>query len=337
MVYKLMYLSFITVFMGSCKTDKPLSPMQSFLTAFPTTPVNMGASINSVYDDYNSTTPYQIKGTSVQFCFSSNRNSKGINFDIVYKTLTVGSTNKAELEVNGMDVTAAFPLGNALDTINTSNNQLGPYLLNGSLRAPFPVATLLYATDDAGNLNIRYINDVNNTPSAPQSVTYLNSAKDDAYPSVSKTNSCIYFCSNRDMDFDVYKVKLNTANSLLQNLADTASKTIIKDTVLSVAGYDDKCPYVIGNTMVFTSNRPGGYGGFDLYYTVYTNGKWSAPINFGSSINTSADEYRPIVMQVDGFTNNFMLFSSNRSGGMGGFDLYYVGITNRIDQNEPTE
>lgn len=78
--------------------------------------------------------------------------------------------------------------------------------------------------------------------------------------------------------------------------------------------------------MVFTSNRPGGYGGYDLYYSKYKEGKWQSPVNFGNRINTKYDEFRPIVRLEDEFKNDFMLFSSNRPEGKGGFDLYYVGI-----------
>ena len=312
-----------------CKKDPTTKPI-NLLTTFPTTPTNMGATINSIYDDYNSTAPPSTGVWLRPFLFSSNRNSSGGNFDIIYKQLSVysiGSIGTPTLTVTGTDV--SDNISSALATINTDSNQLGPYFIGGT-------NTLLYATNDAGNLNIKYLNIVS-TPLPPQAISFLNSTKDDAYPSISKTNSCIYFCSNRGVDFDIYKTFLNTSNSLLQNLADTTSKAIIKETVLSSSGYDDKCPYVVGNTMVFTSNRPGGYGGFDLYYSIYNNGVWSAPINFGSSINTSADEYRPIVMQVNGFTNNFMVFSSNRVGGIGGFDLYYVGINNMINPSAITE
>jgi hypothetical protein len=60
------------------------------------------------------------------------------------------------------------------------------------------------------------------------------------------------------------------------------------------------------------------------------DGKWTKPVNFGPSINTSYDEYRPVIKTVTGFTNDFLIFSSNRPGGKGGFDLYYVGVTKRI-------
>ena len=81
--------------------------------------------------------------------------------------------------------------------------------------------------------------------------------------------------------------------------------------------------------MVFTSNRAGGFGGFDLYYSLLKNGKWSEPINFGAKINSEFDEYRPVLINEGvSETQTMMVFSSNRTGGLGGFDLYFVGIKN---------
>jgi hypothetical protein len=85
-----------------------------------------------------------------------------------------------------------------------------------------------------------------------------------------------------------------------------------------------------GNILVFSSNRPGGYGGFDLYFCIYQNGVWSNPVNFGEKINTPYDEYRPITHYEYSYDNNLLVFSSNRPGGLGGFDLYYVGIPKSI-------
>ncbi len=44
-------------------------------------------------------------------------------------------------------------------------------------------------------------------------------------------------------------------------------------------------------------------------------------------INSGSDEYRPILFEegVD-FEKYMMVFSSNRDGGKGGFDLYFVGV-----------
>jgi hypothetical protein len=92
------------------------------------------------------------------------------------------------------------------------------------------------------------------------------------------------------------------------------------------SGANDRCPYINGNLMVFTSDRQGGYGGYDLYYSKFNGTAWSEPVNFGTAINTQYDEFRPVSVQVFDFENDLMIFSSNRPGGQGGYDLYYVGI-----------
>jgi hypothetical protein len=83
--------------------------------------------------------------------------------------------------------------------------------------------------------------------------------------------------------------------------------------------------------MVFASNRPGGYGGFDLYYSEFRNGQWSEAKNFGERINTEYDEFRPITLHYWDFENTLMIFSSNRPGGKGGYDLYYTGISQKVE------
>lgn len=59
--------------------------------------------------------------------------------------------------------------------------------------------------------------------------------------------------------------------------------------------------------MVFASNRDGGYGGFDLYYSVLLNNEWSEPVNFGPKINAEYDDYRPILI-------NEGIYNSNNDG-----------------------
>ena len=79
--------------------------------------------------------------------------------------------------------------------------------------------------------------------------------------------------------------------------------------------------------MVFASDMPGGSGGFDLYYSVFRNGKWSSPVNLGPEINSTANEYRPVLGIDLKYENRFLIFSSDRSGGKGGYDLYFTGIS----------
>jgi len=92
------------------------------------------------------------------------------------------------------------------------------------------------------------------------------------------------------------------------------------------SSYNDKCPFIRGRHMVFASDMPGGYGGFDLYYSVFRGGKWSSPVNLGPEINSPSNEYRPVLGIDLKYENRFLIFSSDRPGGKGGYDLYFTGI-----------
>lgn len=66
---------------------------------------------------------------------------------------------------------------------------------------------------------------------------------------------------------------------------------------------------------------PGGYGGADLYRVIYRDGQWSKPVNLGSTINSASNELFPYISE-----ENMLYFSSNRSNGLGGLDIYYVDM-----------
>jgi outer membrane protein OmpA-like peptidoglycan-associated protein len=70
--------------------------------------------------------------------------------------------------------------------------------------------------------------------------------------------------------------------------------------------------------LVFSSRRSGGFGGLDLYYTVFTNGYWIPAKNFGANVNSPYDETTPFLSK-DGRT---VYFSSNSTASMGGFDVF---------------
>lgn len=87
------------------------------------------------------------------------------------------------------------------------------------------------------------------------------------------------------------------------------------------------------NTMIiFTSDRPGGFGGKDLYRVVkLPNGKWSQPQNLGSKINTKYDEDAPFISPNE----QFLYFSSNGLNTMGGYDIFKADFYVDISFGEP--
>lgn len=78
-----------------------------------------------------------------------------------------------------------------------------------------------------------------------------------------------------------------------------------------------------GKTIYFSANRPGGYGGFDLWKCeMIEEGIFTEPVNLGPNINTEFDENAPFI-HADGRT---LYFVSNGWPGMGGRDIYYATL-----------
>jgi tetratricopeptide (TPR) repeat protein len=87
-----------------------------------------------------------------------------------------------------------------------------------------------------------------------------------------------------------------------------------------------------GRILFFSSSRPGGFGGKDLWYTMINDrNEWSIPVNLGKLINTSGDEMSPFI-HFDGKT---LYFASDGRIGMGGFDIYYTRKINDSTWSEP--
>ncbi|MFK7906888.1 MAG: tetratricopeptide repeat protein [Chitinophagales bacterium] len=72
-----------------------------------------------------------------------------------------------------------------------------------------------------------------------------------------------------------------------------------------------------GHTLYFSSDMSGGYGGKDLYKSMYENGTWTKPRNLGNTINTEGDEINPFAQP-----NGALYYASNGLGGFGGFDVF---------------
>lgn len=74
-----------------------------------------------------------------------------------------------------------------------------------------------------------------------------------------------------------------------------------------------------GSTLFFASNREGGLGGTDLWYSERSaDGRWGDPVNLGATVNTELDEEAPFITN-DGQT---LYFSSNGHPGLGDQDIF---------------
>lgn len=90
---------------------------------------------------------------------------------------------------------------------------------------------------------------------------------------------------------------------------------------INLRGYSNTQPHIgIENgqkVLYFSSNRKGGYGGYDLYYYIL-DGKDNKAVNLGPTINTEGDEICPFYSPID----KSLYFSSNSHYGFGGFDIF---------------
>lgn len=87
-----------------------------------------------------------------------------------------------------------------------------------------------------------------------------------------------------------------------------------------------------GKTLYFSSSRPEGKGGMDIWMTrLAANGQWSEPENLGDMINTSGSEETPFI-HSDGRT---LYFTSDGHPGMGGKDIYVTRLNDDGTWNTP--
>ncbi|MFK8007846.1 MAG: OmpA family protein [Saprospiraceae bacterium] len=76
-----------------------------------------------------------------------------------------------------------------------------------------------------------------------------------------------------------------------------------------------------GNKLYFSSDRPGGLGGMDIWMVAKNGDFWGTPVNMGDKINTSGHDVFPFI-----HTSGNLLFASNGHGGKGGLDLFMANV-----------
>lgn len=152
---------------------------------------------------------------------------------------------------------------------------------------------------------------------APQLLPINDEKSDACHPSVSADGQRLYFSSNRAGGFggmDLYMCTMNEGTwSEPVNLGAEVNSS-----------KDELFPFIHEDgTLYFSSNRPKGQGGLDIFYTRIDNtGNYLKPVNLGKPFNTDKDDFGFIIDTE----NKTGLFSSNRSGGMGGDDIYSFAV-----------
>lgn len=213
-----------------------------------------------------------------------------------------------------------------------------------------------------------------------RSLSYLlNSIEHDILAGFSEDGQILYF--GKGNTYDNLKIYADTFEQ------DINKRKLKADPYKGFTGSFTRygLPYFYSDKVIlFASNQLGGYGGYDLFVSYYSNGKWSSPENLGAEVNTAYNEVSPFLakngrslyystndpnISYGGYdvvqaifkphdfswsevrnmgkpinsygddldfclSNNGVsaLFSSNRPGGEGGFDLYNVLFEEQVEE-----
>jgi len=144
----------------------------------------------------------------------------------------------------------------------------------------------------------------------------INTQRDEGSPNVVSGGDEIFFVIRNSEDGfgdeDIYQAELdyNGKWQKVRNLGEGINTS-----------YWDSHPYLSpdGEELYFVSDRPGGYGGTDLYVAKRTrSGRWGAAKNLGPEVNSSGDESSPMVAP----DNETLFFASTGHPGLGGYDIF---------------
>jgi outer membrane protein OmpA-like peptidoglycan-associated protein len=138
----------------------------------------------------------------------------------------------------------------------------------------------------------------------------FNSSRDTIYYSRNQV------VTNKFGDISSSRNKLGIFTAVLIN----GQWTKVRDLRINNEWYNITTPCLSpdGKKLYFASDKPGGYGGSDLYYSEWKNDRWEDPVNLGPVINTKGNESYPFVNSA-----GELFFSSDGLPGHGGKDIFF--------------
>jgi len=148
-------------------------------------------------------------------------------------------------------------------------------------------------------------------PSQP--MKSLNTKGNDAAIAISADGSTLFtFKSDNKNEGDIYVSKLKKG--------EFGEPLPLNANINTPEEWEGSCSVSAdGKQLYFSSSRPGGFGGRDLYVSELVNGDWGPAVNLGPKINTKYDDDAPFI-HPDGIT---LFFSSKGHLSIGGYDIMY--------------
>ncbi|MBS1650877.1 MAG: OmpA family protein [Bacteroidetes bacterium] len=149
----------------------------------------------------------------------------------------------------------------------------------------------------------------------------------------SSDDSTVYFtrtASNKDLKTQKIKLPVQYLYySRMNSFGDAHPE--IESFIYNSPNYNIKNPSVSTNKqrIYFSSDMPGGFGNFDIWYCDWDKGAWGKPINCGSTINTIGNEEYPCISN-----EGILYFVSDTKPGIGGYDIFYAETNSKNQFDE---
>jgi OmpA family/WD40-like Beta Propeller Repeat len=250
-------------------------------------------------------------------------------------TIALITSNRASAEQDNVGTTAQRIF--SAQFINTTH--FGPLKEVQTGDIPLPVGTAFYSkadrllyfsakapNDDPDDFDLYTaaveVDGDQITLSGVRVLTALNAEGNfDSQPTLDATGTRIYFVSDRaggDGGTDIWFSERTSATS-----NDWITPQPLPEPVNSAC--DELSPFMLAsdpNTLYFASNGHETVGGYDLFKTHITNGRYSVPENLGKPINTTSDEVFPSALNDTAF-----FWSSNAPASVAGMNLYTITRT----------
>jgi outer membrane protein OmpA-like peptidoglycan-associated protein len=273
---------------------------------------NVGAGINSIYDDYSPL----ISADGTEFIFTSNRKSEGsrqgspVNYEDIY--ISKGHTD------------------NWSKPQKISPNINIPYHDAAASMSPDGRTLFLYYEVGAGDIYVSNFDGNEWSPAKPLNKN-INTTYWETSACISADGKKLYFTSNRPGGYgelDIYVSELTDKGDW--------GKAVNLGASINTHGHEDS-PFIHadGKTLYFGSDGHVGLGEHDIFKSEFVDGKWQPAKNIGYPINTP--EYESFfVISAD---NKVAYFSSSREDRIGNTDIYKVTFLDKPkpEHHVPTE
>lgn len=266
----------------------------------PFNPQNLGAAVNSRDDEYLPS--LTADGQTLVFTRRFPRKA----------TTTANTKEEEDLYVSTLDNGQWSRAERMPEPVNSTDNE-GAQCISQDGRIMF--YTACNRNDGGGRCDLYMCVNKSGRWSKPRNLgSAVNSGAWEGQPTFSIDGRTLYFVSNRKGGhggMDIWKTTFDGGQwTAPENLGPEINTE-----------FDEMSPFIHfdDHTLYFSSNRPEGMGGMDLFVAKRDdNGRWTQPTNLGYPINTEGDDNN-LIVSADGRT---AIFASQRDGGQGKMDLY---------------